>query len=165
VRVVRGAVPRVRGKVGGATMGRSKVCAEVVEVAGEVTTEAAGTASSGAAARSLLPAATSSAARVSEAGGSAPRSSWRPERSWSVKGVAATPGTELLVPLAKRPTTAIRTSARTRVLRLRARRTAPTPPDEASASFVRQEVVSSELSYAAESSIAVFLVFPDRDER
>jgi hypothetical protein len=146
-------------------MGRSKVCAEVGGAAGEVTTDAAGTASIGAAARSPLAAAASSAARASCAGGSDPRSSWRPESNCSAKGVAATPGTELLAPLAKRPVTPMRTSARTRLLRLRARRTAPTPPDEASASFVRQEVVSSELSYAAESSIAVFLVFPDRDER
>jgi hypothetical protein len=61
--------------------------------------------------------------------------------------------------------TEMRASARTPLLRQQARRTAPTPPDEAIASFVRQESVSSEVSYAAESSIAVFLVFPDRDER
>jgi hypothetical protein len=146
-------------------MGRSTADADAGGAGVVVTTEAAGAISSGAAATSAAAAATSSVARASWAGVSTPRSSLTPERNWSAREAAAKPGTELLVPLAKRARTAMKLTVRARrPLRWQARRTAPTPPDEAaSASFVRQEVVSSELSYAADSSIAVFLVFPCRE--
>ena len=57
-------------------------------------------------------------------------------------------------------------SARVCLLGHRARRTAPTPPDEATeASFVRAVGVSFELSYAAESSIAVSSSFQQGSAR
>ena len=88
------------------------------------------------------------------------------QRSWAAEGAGEVPAPSCRAPPAKRPRTAMKLSARARPLKLRARRTAPTPPDEATAaSFVRQVRVSSELRCAAESSIAVFLVFPGRDER
>jgi hypothetical protein len=54
----------------------------------------------------------------------------RAERYCDPRG-AAKPGTELPAPLAKRPRTATKLRARTRPLGPRRRRTAPTPPDEA----------------------------------
>src|SRR5439155_9101926 len=61
-----------------------------------------------------------------------PRSSRTGERSWAPLS-AAKRGAELPAPLTKRPRTATKVSAFVRRpgLRLPARRTAPTPPDEA----------------------------------
>jgi hypothetical protein len=119
---------RVRGKFGGATMGRSTGRAVVGAATGGAAT-VVGTDSTAAAAPSAARPAASAGAATSVA--DPPARSRRTAESSPEPG-AAKLGMELPAPLAKSARTATKLIARPRPVRWRrARRTAPTPPDDA----------------------------------